>query len=97
MKNEFPTAGCGVDIFRQTLKADVSAVQISDPFNEVFEGSAKSVKPPDNKGISRPDVVKRLGQAFSLFGCATYGVGVDFETAGSTECILLEVEVLFGG
>jgi hypothetical protein len=43
MENEFSAAGCGIDVFRQALKADVSAVQIGDPLDEVFEGSAEAV------------------------------------------------------
>src|SRR5687768_12666155 len=95
MENEFPAACCGIDVFSEALKADVSIVQIGDPLDEVFEGAAKAVKPPDNKGISRPDVVKRLGQAFSLFGCAAYHIGEDFETAGGIQRVLLEMQMLF--
>jgi hypothetical protein len=43
MENEFPAACCRVDIFSEALEADVSAVQIGDSFNEVFEGSAKAI------------------------------------------------------
>ena len=46
MKDEFPTTGCGVDVFREAFKADVSAVQIGDPLDEVFEGATQAVKPP---------------------------------------------------
>ena len=58
MENEFPAAGGGVDVFRQALKSDVSAVQFSDPLNEVFEGAAKAIKSPDNQGIPSPDVIQ---------------------------------------
>ena len=61
MENEFPTAGGGVDVFSQAFKADVSIVQIGDPLDEVFEGAAKSIKPPDDEGILCPDVVEGFG------------------------------------
>jgi hypothetical protein len=64
MENEFPTACCGVNVFSQTLKPDVPAVQISDPLNEVFEGSAKSVKPPDDEGIPVSNEVKASASPF---------------------------------
>jgi hypothetical protein len=57
MENEFPAACCGIDVFRQALKANVSVVQIGDPLNQVFEGSTKPVKPPDDKGIPIPDEI----------------------------------------
>jgi hypothetical protein len=58
MENEFPAAGGGVDVFSQALKPDVSAVQIGNSLNKVFEGASKSVKPPDNEGIPCPDVLQ---------------------------------------
>ena len=58
MENEFPAAGGGINIFSQALKADVSTVQIGDPLDEVFEGSSKPVKAPDDKGIPFPDEIQ---------------------------------------
>jgi hypothetical protein len=66
MKNEFPAACCSVDVFREAFKPDVSAVQFSDPLDEVFEGSAKPIKPPDDQGIPCPDIVDGFGQSFPL-------------------------------
>ena len=43
MEDEFPTAGGGVDVFSQAFKPNVSAVKLCNSFNEVFEGSAKSI------------------------------------------------------
>ena len=43
MENEFPAAGGSVNVFRQALKANISAVEIGDSFDEVFEGSAKPI------------------------------------------------------
>ena len=54
MENEFPAACCGVDIFREAFKPDVPAVQLGNALNEVFEGAAKAVKPPDDQGIPFP-------------------------------------------
>jgi hypothetical protein len=58
MENEFPAAYCGIDVFRQALKANGSAVQIGDPLNQVFEGSTKPVKPPNDEGIPVSDVLQ---------------------------------------
>ena len=51
MENEFPAACCGINVFSEALKADGSTVQIGDPLDEVFEGSAKAIQPPDDQGI----------------------------------------------
>jgi hypothetical protein len=40
---EFPATGCGVDVFSEALKADVSTVHIGDLLNEDFEGSAQAI------------------------------------------------------
>ena len=66
MEDEFPAAGGGINLFGETLKADIPAVQFSNALNEIFEGAAKPIKPPDNERIPIPDVVECLGQAFAL-------------------------------
>jgi hypothetical protein len=66
MENEFPAAGGSIDVFRQALKADVSAVKIGDPLNEVFEGSAKAIQAPDNQGVPVSDIVEGFGQTLPL-------------------------------
>ena len=67
MENEFPAASGGIDVFRQALKPDVSAVQLGDPLNEVFEGAAKAIQSPHNQGIPAPDDIDRAScQSFSL-------------------------------
>ena len=82
MENEFPAAG-GIDLLGQALKADLAAMQLGDPLDEVFERAAKPVQPPDDKRIPFPDVGKRLGKTLALGLCAAYRVGEDFEAAGS--------------
>ena len=60
MENEFSATSCGIDVFRQALKSDVSTVQLGDPLNEVFEGAAKAIQPPDDERIPAPDVAERI-------------------------------------
>jgi hypothetical protein len=62
MENEFPAACRRIDVFGEALEANVSTVQFSDSLYEVFEGSAKPVKPPHNEGIPCPDVVEGFGE-----------------------------------
>jgi hypothetical protein len=57
MENEFPAACCGVDVFSQAFKADVSTMQIGDPLDEVFERAAKAIQSPHNKGKPGQHVV----------------------------------------
>ena len=37
MENEFPAAGGGINLLGQALKADLAAMQLGDPLDEVFE------------------------------------------------------------
>ena len=97
MENEFPAACCGINLLGQTLKADIPAMKLGNPLNEVFEGAAKPVKPPDNEGIPVPDVVERFSKPLALRLYATYRIGEDFQAAGRSERVLLEMQVLFGG
>jgi hypothetical protein len=59
MEDKFAATGCGVDIFGETLKADVACVKLGEPFNKVFEGTAEPVKPPDHKDIALPNIACR--------------------------------------
>ena len=95
MKDQLPAAGCGINLLGETLKADILVIQLGNAFNEVFEGAAKPIKPPDNERVPIPDVAECLGQAFALCLCAADGIREDFQAAGRIECVLLEVEVLF--
>jgi len=95
VENEFPAAGGGIDLLGETLKANLPVVKLGNAFNEIFEGTAKPIKPPDNEGVPVPDVVECLGQAFALCFRAADGIREDFEATGRSEGVLLEVEVLF--
>jgi hypothetical protein len=57
MENEFPAAGGGVDVLCQALKADVSTVQIGEPLDEIFEGSATSRSSRQTTRVSPPRVI----------------------------------------
>jgi hypothetical protein len=54
-------------------------MQLCEPLDEVLEGTAKPVKPPDNKNISLPDVVEGFVQAFALELGAANNIGEDFK------------------
>jgi hypothetical protein len=97
MENEFPAAGGGIDVFSEAFKADVSTVQISDSFDEVFEGATKAVEAPDDQGIPCLDVVEGIIQSPPFRFDPAYGVGEDFQATCCTERVLLEVEMLFCG
>jgi hypothetical protein len=51
MEDEFPAACGGINLLGEAFKATIPAIQFGNAFNEVFEGAAKAVKPPDNEGI----------------------------------------------
>jgi hypothetical protein len=52
------------------LKADLAVIQLSDAFNEIFEGAAQPVKLPDNEGIPWPDVCEGFSKSLPFCLCA---------------------------
>jgi len=82
MEYEFSAWGSCVYVFGRTPKADVSQMQLCEPLDEVFEGTAETIKPPDNKNISLSNVAEGFLQPFALDFCPTRRIGVDFETPG---------------
>jgi hypothetical protein len=79
------------------LKADLPVIQLSDAFNEVFEGAAEAIQLPDNESIPSPDIGERFSEAFPLSFCAGGGIGEDLRTPCLKECITLEVKCLVSG
>ena len=97
MEDQFSTAGRRIDVFRQTLKADVSGVKLGESFDEVPEGAAQPIQAPDDEDIPFPEEIQRILQAFALVFCPADRIGEDFDAAGSFERVLLKVEVLILG
>jgi hypothetical protein len=47
----------GVNILCNALKPYFPVIKFGDGFNQMLERPSKPVKPPDNKGISFPDIL----------------------------------------
>ena len=69
-------------------------MQLGDPLNEILERPAQPIQTPANQGIPVPDVGERLGQAFALGLCAADRIREDFQAAGRSKRVLLEMEML---
>ena len=66
VKDQF-SSGCGrVDVLGDALEADVSVVQAGDGLDEVVEGSAEAVEPPNDQGVALPDVVDGFVEPYAL-------------------------------
>ena len=91
VKDKLPATGRGIDVFCEALKADVSLIQLCESFDEVLEGTAESIKPPDNEDISLPHIINGFLQTFALGLGATGGVRKDFETSYRIKCVLLSL------
>jgi hypothetical protein len=87
MENEFPPAGGRIDVLGERLKADVAGVKLGKAFEEVFEGAAKPIKPPDNKDIAAPYVVECLFQTLALCLCPAGSFREDFTALRFFECV----------
>ena len=62
MKDQFSSGCGGVDILGDALEADVSVVQVGDGLDEVVEGSAEAVEPPDDQGVAGFVALTAVGQ-----------------------------------
>jgi hypothetical protein len=49
-------------MFRDALKSYLPVVEAGDSFNEVFEGAAEAIKPPDNEGIQGNRILSCSGE-----------------------------------
>ena len=97
MKDQFPPTGGGINLFRDALKSDVPVVEMGNCFNEMFEGAAQPIQPPDNEGIPFPDILQRLLEAFALRFCPADDIGVDFGAPDLLQGIFLQIKGLFAG
>ena len=89
VKDQFSSGCGGVDILGDALEAGVSVVQAGDGLDEVVEGSAEAVEPPDDQGVAVPDVVEGFVQPGALCLCSACGVGEDLGAAYLLQGILL--------
>ena len=67
VKDQFSSGCGGVDILGDALEADVSVVQAGDGLDEMVEGTAEPVEPPDDQGVALPDVVEGFVQPGALY------------------------------
>src|SRR3954453_11520400 len=56
MKDQFSARGGRINLLGEALKADLAVIQLSDAFNEVFEGAAEAIQLPDNEGVTNSDI-----------------------------------------
>jgi hypothetical protein len=75
----------------------VSVIQAGDGLDEVVEGTAEPVEPPDDQGVGLPDVVEGFVQPGALCLCSGCGVGEDLGTACLLQGVLLEIKGLVCG
>src|SRR5260221_11809630 len=66
MEDELAAGGRGVDVFLQALETNSSFTQVRDGGYELLERSAQPIQPPDDKGITRSQVVHAVLQAGPL-------------------------------
>lgn len=72
-------------------------LESTDGVNEVAEGAAQPVQPPDNERIAWSHVGECLVKSGSVGHRAADGIGEDFTTACSSEGVFLQVEGLVCG
>src|SRR4051812_2401630 len=97
VKNQLAAAGRGIDLLLQGAEANPALLQLFDRVDEVGEGAAEPVQPPDDERVTRSEVRERLGQTRPVGDRARDSIGVDVFAASNSECVLLERESLVKG
>ena len=94
VKDQLPAAGCGVDSFLKAFQTNAHFFQFLGPHNQILEGPAQPVKPPDHKRVAFPKLLQDLPQSRSL----GLGAGHDiFKQPFESTCferITLQIKVL---
>src|SRR4051794_7141578 len=97
MKDQLAAAGRGVDLFLQGPEANAPFLQLLDGLDEVLEGAAQPVQPPDNQGVVCTQMGECLSEARAVRDGSGDRVGVDVLAAGRCQGVLLEGEGLIKG
>lgn len=63
MEDEPSARRGGVDVFSQRAEADAPCFQLADRLNQVRQGAAKPIQPPDDQHIAIAQISQRIGQA----------------------------------
>ncbi len=93
-----PAAAAGdIELLLQRLQADAALLQCPGGVDEVSEGAAERVQPPDHRGVAGPGVGEGFLQPWSVALAAAGGVGEDRLAAGGGEGALLQGQGLADG
>src|SRR5262245_8185892 len=94
MKRQLATRGGRIEGLVQAAEANAVLLQPRHPGDQILEGAAKSVQPPDHQGILGSQDLLELRQPRPLGHRATHAIHNDLRTARLPEGVLLELEVL---
>src|SRR4051794_3653847 len=84
MEDELPAAGRGVDLLLQRPEADAPLLQLPDGVDQMPEGAAESVQPPDHQSVAHSKVRERLGKPGAFCHGAGDGVGVELPAVSAS-------------
>ena len=77
MKHQLAGGGGGIDVLCDALEGNTCALKRGDGLDEMLEGTAESIKAPDNERISFPQMRERGCQSWPLFLGTGYLIGVE--------------------
>ena len=97
VEDELPAAGGGVQLLLQRLDVHTPALKVPDGVDEVSEGTAEPVQPPDDKGVACSQVGECLRQPRPIRNRAGDRVGIELFAAGRRQGVLLESKGLVKG
>jgi hypothetical protein len=86
-----------VDRLGQGPELDAAVGQALGEIQQVVEGAAQAVEPPDCQDIARTDELERFIEAGALSFDARDRIGEDLLASGRLERIVLEGVMLIGG
>jgi len=95
-EDEAPAGGGGVDGLGQGPEAHSPALELVDRGEQVRQGPAEPVQPPDDEGVAGQQPLEELGQLGSVVAGAGGDVGPQPGAAGGDQRVVLERCVLRG-
>jgi hypothetical protein len=85
----------GVDVLGQALEANAAPVQVGQRVDEVPQRPAQAVEPPDDNGVTFPELLQGRGQTGTVRFGTRGRIGAGMRTAGLFQRVELQVKGLF--
>jgi hypothetical protein len=94
VEDELAPGGGGVDRLLEAPEPDASVGQVGDGVDQVPQGAAQPIQPPDDQSVTGPQLVEELVEDWAVGAGAAGGLGEHPIATGSGEGVDLELGLL---